>query len=404
MNKLKEISKKVFIFIMIILLMIAFSSSYESYSIDNLAFVVAVGIDSGDNNNLKVTFQFGVSSSVSESGSTEESPSVINTVEASSIDTAINLMNSYIGKQLTLSHCKIIVFSEKIATSGISNEIYSLMNNIQVRPSTNIVVSKCDAKYYIQNSQPLLESIITKYYEVFPTSSSYTGFTSNITIGDFYRKITCPACEPTAILGGITSSDKHSSDNMTAKSNNSPIIGDRGSENIGLAVFKDDTLVGELNAIETICYSLMNNDINGFLITIPDPQNKKNYIDIYLYHDDPTKSKVFIVNESPYITIDLKLKGRIYSMASGSDYSNPDSLEIISSAVNTYMESIVLDYLYKTAKVFKSDINAFGREALSIFLTRKEFNDYKWLERYADSFFQVTVSSNIKTGFLLSES
>lgn len=37
------------------------------------------------------------------------------------------------------------------------------------------------------------------------------------------------------------------------KANQSSISGENGSENIGVAVFKEDKLVGELNALETIC-------------------------------------------------------------------------------------------------------------------------------------------------------
>ena len=71
--------------------------------------------DSNTQNNIKVSFQFTDASSVSESGSTEKAPSILKTVSASSIISAINLINTYIDKEVTLSHCKLIVFSEEIA-------------------------------------------------------------------------------------------------------------------------------------------------------------------------------------------------------------------------------------------------------------------------------------------------
>lgn len=110
-------------------------------------------------------------------------------------------MNTYIGKKLNLSHCKVIVFSEEIAIDGIAEQIYTLMNDTQIRPSAYIVVSKCDAKYYIENSKPILENLITKYYDVFPSSSNYTSFTSNSTIGDFFNNLESQTINPTAILG-----------------------------------------------------------------------------------------------------------------------------------------------------------------------------------------------------------
>ena len=47
---------------------------------------------------------------------------------------------------------------------------------------------------------------------------------------------------------------KHFLNESNIKSNDSPITGERLSHNIGLAVFKNDKLAGELNAIETICF------------------------------------------------------------------------------------------------------------------------------------------------------
>lgn len=391
----------------------AFSSSYTSFSIDNLAFVIAIGIDTGDNDsNLKVSFQIAKPSSVSEGASTQDETSIINTVETSSIYTAINLMNSYIGKELNLSHCKLVVFSEEVATKGISNEIYTLINDVQIRPSTNIIVSKTDAKYYIEASKPSLETLPTKYYEIFPNSSKYTGYTSNATIGDFFNGLTCNTCQPFAILGGTIDSnidnlkDYSSSDPLNAgnaKSNETSIAGKRGAENIGLAVFKGDKLVGELTAMETVCFSLMRNHVDGFLITIPDPREDESYIDLYLFPAKDTKGNVDIINGTPYITVNCKFNGRIYSMKKDAKYLDNAVLDEISKTASKYIELQISNYLYKTSKDLKADINGFAKHVLRKFSTLEEFERYNWLENYENSFFTVNSDVCVKSGFLLTE-
>ena len=45
------------------------------------------------------------------------------------------------------------------------------------------------AKYYIENSTSKYEKVITKYYDIFPKSADYTGYTANVTIGDFFNKL-----------------------------------------------------------------------------------------------------------------------------------------------------------------------------------------------------------------------
>ena len=167
---------------------------------------------------------------------------------------------------------------------GISKEIYTLINDTQVRPSTNIIISKCTAKNYIQQTTPELENLTSKYYEILTNSSKYTGFMPDATIGDFFNCFLCRSYEPTAILGGLTTENNDMSDSIDSqgkddvKANNSPIEGQNGSENIGVAVFKEDKLVGELSSLETISLLIIRNKIDRFLVSVPDPTGSSDYI------------------------------------------------------------------------------------------------------------------------------
>ena len=305
-------------------------------------------------------------------------------------------MNAYLGKKVNLSHCKLIIFSEELAKDGISDEVYSLINEIQIRPSANIVISKCNTKYYIENSVPSLESLIPRYYDIFPNTSEYTGYTCNATIGDFFNALVCNSCSAYAILGGINNPNTdpnqlQASDDSSIKSNESPITGNRSSQNIGLAVFKDDKLAGELNAIETICFLNIRKKVDTFLVSVPNPEDATSKIDIYLSPKDNNNIDVKFVNGAPYIKLKLNFSGKIYSMSKNSQYLNEDVLNSISNSCNTFLENEFLKYLYKTSTVFESDINGFGVYALSEFYTSSEFNDYNWLNNYKNCNFDVDI-------------
>lgn len=407
MRKIRNIFNKIFILILIIIFVYSFSASYTSLNIDNLAFVVALGIDKSSANKLKVTFEF-VKTTPSNEGGSKTTP-VLNSVECSSITNGLNLMNAYLGKKVNLSHCKLIIFSEELAKDGISDEIYSLVNEVQIRPSANIVVSKCNAKYYIENSVPSLENLIPKYYNIFPQSSEYTGFTCDATIGDFFKALVCNSCAPYAILGGIDTSNQNSQsesqlpNDSTIKSNESPINGTRPSQNIGVAVFKDDKLTGELNAIETICFLNIKKSVDSFLVSFPDPQDPNSKIDIYLTPDSTHDIDVKIVNGSPYIKLNFDFSGKIYSMTKGSEYLNQEVLDSISTACNNYLEEQFTNYLYKTSASFNSDINGFGVYALSQFKTSTEYDNYNWLANYKNSCFDVDINTVMDSGFLLTQ-
>ena len=282
---MKRLINYLFVGIFLLVILFAFSASYTYDNIDNLAYVIAIGVDSSEENGkIKVSFQFTDTSGYSDKGSSNSSSSIINTVEASSLESAVNLINSYVGKNINLAHCKVIVFSEAIAQKGLYDHIYSLINNSQIRPTSNIVISRCDAKYYIENSVSQYEKIITKYYEVFPNSATYTGYTSDVTLGEFFNQMVDKTGNATAILGGVnTNTSQNIGSNQQDNdilANESSIIGERGTENIGLAVFKGGTLVGELTALDSLCHSIIINEVNTFLISVPDPKDNEKTIDI----------------------------------------------------------------------------------------------------------------------------
>lgn len=385
---MNNIIKKIFILILIIIFVYSFSASYSSLSIDNLAFTIALGIDKSDTNNLKVTFEF-ILPSASNEGSADMTPIFIS-VDCSSITNGINMVNAYLDKKVNLSHCKIIVFSEEIAKEGISDEVYSLINEVQIRPSAHIAVSKCDAKYYLENSEPSLESLIPKYYESFPNTSKYTGEVSDATIGDFLNCLTCIGCEPHAILGSLEIPEIKTD-------------GNQYSSNIGTAVFKSDKLVGELDEIDTICFLSIENKVDTFLISVPDPEDSNSKIDIYLTPNKSPKINVSIIDNSPYIELDFNFSGKVYSMSENSHYLDDEIIKSIEVSSSSYLKKKFYNYLYKTSTTFKSDINGFGRYSYSEFLTTKDFNNFNWLDNYKNSSFNVNTNVIIDSGFLLNQ-
>jgi len=138
---------------------------------------------------------------VIQAGSSQSQKSTITSVDCNSIDSGIALINSYISKKVNLSHCKAIIISEELAYEGISEYIYTLVNNIQIRPDCNVVISRCNAKDYLDNSTPTLESVSARYYEFTLNSSEYTGFTENIKLFNFYSDLLSTTTQAHAILG-----------------------------------------------------------------------------------------------------------------------------------------------------------------------------------------------------------
>jgi len=436
--------------ILLVFFLNAFSTSYTSHNIPNLAYVLALGIDVGENAKIKLSAQFtktAVFNSSSGSSPDDSDSIVLVSGESDSVFSALNLLNTYIGKEINLAHCYVIAFSDEFAKNGISSEIYSFINNEEIRPITNLVVTKSTAYDYLNNVKPNLEKVTAKYYETFELTSKLTGYISNISIGDFYNDLCSNTCDSTAILAGLNatarkedeakstdsnstesnSSDSNSSSDNTSSSSDmssstdsklpqnvitnsedlvagtSSVMGKRGTENIGIAVFNNDKFCGELTTMETLCHLLINNNVDSGIISIDNPLDTTKKIELQLIPTKKSKVNVEMNNDKMHISVDIKVEADITTLEENIDYSSKQNLEKISEAAEIYLQEQFHNYFNKVSREYKSDIDDFCSKALSYFATIPELKNSNLKEKYINSDFDINVDVNVASSLLLTK-
>lgn len=338
---------------------------------------------------------------------------MVNTVETDTLDSAINISNAYMNKNINLSHCKILVVSEEVAKEGIENLVNSLVNKVEIRPDCNIVISKIPKGEFTDSNETSLEKVLYKYYDIVSNIDSGYGYSEAIKLSDFYLDLNDSFRQPFATLG-ITSNNsksnlenvnKNEQSNLDAQSRSLTSTPDEVSvETMGLAVFNNDILVGTLSANQTMCHQLITDTFNYCTLNIPSPFNDNETLDIYFSQLKHPKIKVSITNGSPFVEINLYLTSRILSFNNRETNTlTEEKLNTIKNATIQYMEKQIYDYLDKTSKELNSDVGGIGRYAAQNFKTTKEWEDYNWLENYQNCTFKVKVSTTIKAGQLLTE-
>lgn len=438
------------LFVVFITFIAGFSNSYVSHRIEHLAYVLVLGIDKGEKARLKISTQFINVSSSSSGASSDSSQIVLTSCEANSMFSGLNLLNSYIGKEINLAHCSVIVFSEEIAKEGISSEIYSLINNEEIRSSANIVVTNCKAYDYINNSKPNLENLTSKYFDTFDITSKLTGYFSNITLGDFFNNLSESNSDPIAVLGGLnstarseenksssnssgessSSSNSGNSDNINGETSNSnsssqdveeqekqdietnqnnlvagksSIVGGRGTEDLGIAIFSGDKYIGELTVWESICHSLITNSINTCIISVEDPLVENKQLEIQLSPNKKSKITSNIENGDININIELNLIANILSLNSNINYEDTDTINKISTATQNRLNDELNKYFDKTARKYNVDIDKYYLSILKYFPYQKNFDDFNYKEKLKHANFNCNTHVNIISSLLITK-
>ena len=438
------------LFVVFITFIAGFSNSYVSHRIEHLAYVLVLGIDKGEKARLKISTQFINVASSSSGASSDSSQIVLTSCEANSMFSGLNLLNSYIGKEINLAHCSVIVFSEEIAKEGISSEIYSLINNEEIRSSANIVVTNCKAYDYINNSKPNLENLTSKYFDTFDITSKLTGYFSNITLGDFFNNLSESNSDPIAVLGGLNStarseentSSSNSSEESSSSSNSgnsgningeasnsnsssqdveeqekqdietnqnnlvagkSSIVGGRGTEDLGIAIFSGDKYIGELTVWESICHSLITNSIDTCIISVEDPLVENKQLEIQLSPNKKSKITSNIENGDININIELNLIANILSLNSNINYEDTDTINKISTTTQNRLNDELNKYFDKTAKEYNVDIDKYYLSILKYFPYQKNFDDFNYKEKLKNANFNCNTHVNIISSLLITK-
>ena len=345
-------------------------------NLENYYYVMAIGIDSTTEGNINLSVQIASNSNQSSSDkeTSQSSTSNIYTVPCYSIDSGLTILNNYLSKKLNLSHCSAIIFSEEIAKKGIKNYINSLGNNLEIRPTCNIIISSTtglDALETISNSN---EQFTSKFYEFIKNSAKYTGYSINPELSEFFYCINMRTSPAIATYATISN---------------------KAIQNTGIAIFDDDKFLSDLTVLDSMSYSLIANRLEGATLTIKNPYDLSELIDVEIEQVKKPSISCYLINNYPYIKINLYLEYSLLSSSYSIDTKTISGNKHLKNAINSYIQEMVLSFLYETSHKYNIDLCNFRNIISSNYLTLDEFNKIHWEEIYKDSHFTVNIHGEI---------
>ena len=183
----------------------------------------------------------------------------------------------------------------------------------------------------------------------------------------------------------------------------SSIVGGRGTENLGLAIFSGDKYIGELTAWESICHSLITNSIDTCIISVEDPLVENKQLEIQLSPNKKSKITSNIENGAININIELNLIANIISLNSNINYENTDTINKISTATQNRLNDELNKYFDKTARKYNVDIDKYYLSILKYFPYQKNFDDFNYKEKLKNANFNCNTHVNIISSLLITK-
>ena len=391
---------------------ILISSCSDAEEPESLGYVVAVGIDKAEKDEAKydITLQFAnpitISGGAKEEGGKGGQESIKNiTVTAPSIYSAVNVANHIVSKVFTLSHTKVVVFSEDLAKGGIKDILETIGRSSDIRPNTYFTVSKCSAKEFLESVNPETEVNPTRFYTML-FENDFSGFIPQSKSQDFY--FFAGSNEKNTVLPLSSIGEKKGTYNFTDSGyqyrledfSAGEIPSDKTEIQImGMAVFDMDKYIGEMGDTETEIYNLLTGQYKNSYVTYYFSPTPDDPITVMQIQDKKPKIKVDTSSDVPKISINIYVEADFTS--STPEMAVEEHLDLFSSEASEDLKKEIESFLLKT-KEMKADSVGFGSYAKRNFRDIKSFDSYCWKEKYPHSQIEVNVDFQVRrTGLVV---
>lgn len=359
------------------------SGCWDRIEITDLAIVTAAAIDKKGNDQIELSVQVFIPSSISsgggQGGSSQGGSGVTTMVrfaKGSNIADALSKLQSKLPRKIFWGHCKVFVFGEKLAKEGIQEQLDFLLRHPQPREKANVYVSKGEAK-------PILESL--------PPLENYSGevlrelsdlhIGMQVTLQDLDEMLTGTPQAAALPFIKILPPGKGQK-----KLQGIPYI-------FGTAVFKKDKMTGTMTEKETRGLLWLRDEVESYTVTIK-PKGEKGEISL-----SPVSAKVKIIpqiiNGEWKILVKINTDGAVIQNGTNLNLSNPKSLKAAERAYQKDIEKrIEMAFLHTQDK--KADILGLGKDFYRKY--PKQFNkvDNHWDEIFAEMEVEVDVAAHIR--------
>ena len=413
------------------------SGCYDAKEPNNIAYVVAVGVDlSEDDGVYEYTIQFAkttqISGGSSEEGGKEGSDivEVIN-VKAPTVYSAVNIANQVVSKNFTLAHTKLIVISHEIAERGVRDLFDTFGRNSDIRPNIYIAVSTGSARDYLDSVKPIAEINPVSYYRLI-FESERGGYVPRVLLKDFYFQIDDENKQNVLPLASVNEKnrEKASSESENEEQKNNELEGhkmevpkskvndkkfdfltktyyageteaEKGnpSEVMGMAVFDGEKMIGIMDNTDSLIYNILQGSYKLSYISFYNEKTPEIPVTAAVIQQRMPKISVDTKGKLPVIKIKIFMEGQLISEST----ENPAEKDISGTEKQLENETkeAIESFLLRTQKDFGVDIIGFGQYAKANFLTNAAYENYDWRTQYPNSEFEVSVSFEMKnTGFI----
>lgn len=368
---------------------------WDRKELEQMSYTIAIGLDlpekikTEEKQAVDVTFQFANPKlNIKGAPGQEEDPERnIVTLTAPDFVTAKNMANSFVTRQISFSHAKVIVVSEELARTDVFYRfIGSALKEREVRRETSIIITKEKASEFIRKNKPESEIRAHKYYQFIIDRSVETGLVPESTINRLLAITDGDADLFLAMNGSIGKKNN----GVTFKEEDQYLAGSVPKKGgnlvqlIGSAVFKEGKMIAKLTGEETRSALILDNTsrIEDMYVSYQDPLHEKYMVACRVKKKTATKVKVKLRKGPPIINVMVPIEIEVLSTPSMENYSEDlEKQMLLKKKIESELKENLIALVKRTQDEFKSEPFYWSLYARPLFSSVKEYEKWDWTNK-----------------------
>lgn len=336
-----------------IILLIAFISALPSgcwsrEEVTDLAIVLGAGVDWTPDGRIRLTLQIAKPGAFPGSSDTggQESASFVVFAEGKTIAEAERNLASQVPRRIFWGHCVVLVIGEEMAKQGTDLIMNFFFRGRQPRETIWMTVTKGEAKDFMGT-----------YSELAKTSAQATAFLTkmktsySVQLWEFDEMRNNKGIQPVVTLVAAKEVDAPSQDN------NSPAP--KQVEINGIAVFKEDKMIGGLDIEETKGFLWLKGEVVHSIISVSDPDEPDREVSIRV---QKISTKIIPEYDGRNLRFNVKIKmdGDIIEQQSEEDLAKSEKIRLLEKEMAEEVKNNINATLEKIQHLYGVDVFGFG--------------------------------------------
>ncbi|MBD0381048.1 Ger(x)C family spore germination protein [Paenibacillus sedimenti] len=340
-------SRILYVSLALILCLGLFTGCWDREEIDDLALVMASGLDLSEDGQLEVTLQIalplGIPSALQSGGKREEHVMVVSAKGKEGLD-ILGKLQQQLSRKIFLGHRGVLVIGEKYARHGIDQVLDDLLRAPESRYNSFVVTAFGTTAKEVLNTTYLLEEIPA----IGINKIQFGEFSLSFKIDEFLNAVA--SFEASPITGAVRI--------IKTGTGQPSFTIDRA------AVYRGNKLTGFLSQEELKAKRWWHGEAKGMFITSQVEPKDKDFNGTITVEvmQGTTKIHTSIKDGLPEVSVTFKAAVRGLANNTKLDMNKAPNMKRIEAKISEDMHKLIADTISRTQKELKADIFSFGRE------------------------------------------